>query len=495
MSSGGARRGLRAGVLAFVGILLIQVAWIFAVPPFQGPDEREHAYKAAAVAQGDVALHHRPSRWGEFMRVPAPLVEAAEPVCVARPHFRDNCFGSGEVRGQVEIATAASRYNPAFYAVVGTVARGADGVGSLYLMRLTAAVMCAAMLAAAVAVLGGWARTRWPQVAFLAAMTPTVLFSSSIAGPVGIEMAAAVLAWSAGLALVSARSDLPVPRGVLVAMTAASCVLVTVRTLGPLWFMLIVLTLVLVGGPARLKPLLKQRAVARAAGLVALATALAVAWSALARTNAPATGSGGLVLEPSQLIGEWVVWFLQSVGTFPLRDDPAPLAVYALAFSTWAVLVWASWRAAATPTRLAMAGIVVVSTVLPIAVTVATYAQNGFIWQGRYTYPFAMGFLFLAGWALDRRTQPPSGVLVVAGGVFLTCQLMSVLHVYRKELEESPLRSAEAWVRLPGFGLTLLVVAGSALVLTAMAMPRARPIASHPALDQRVTAARASHVV
>lgn len=501
MSGGGARRGLRTGLLAFLGIVLIQVAWIFAVPPFQGPDEHDHAFKAGAVAHGDFAAQHPPSPggWGELMRVPRDLVDAAEPVCRALPYTQpENCSATGSSDGSlVTVATSAARYNPVFYVIVGTVARGSDGVVSLYVMRFASALMCAALLAAAVSVTGVWSRTLWPYVAILAAMTPTLVFSTAIVAPNGLELASAALAWSAGLGLVSAQVDVPVQRGVLIAMTAASCVLVTLRSLGPLWLVLIVLTLTVVGGPARMKLLLRRRAVARSAALVAAVTVLAVGWSVIARTNAPVTGSSGPMLEPGQALGQWVLWFLQSAGAFPLRNDPAPLILYAVVFSVWAALLWTSWRAADTRTRIVMTGIVVVASVIPLAVTVATYAQNGFIWQGRYSYPLAMGVLFLCGWALDR--QKPlaveRGALAVVGVGFAAAQLIGVLHVYRKELQVSPLRQAEAWLRATDAELTLLVVTGAALVLTAMVLAAATPMAAGPVEARRLVVRSSPHAL
>lgn len=42
----------RFAFLVFLGALLMQAAWIVAVPPFRGSDEFDHAYRAASVADG-----------------------------------------------------------------------------------------------------------------------------------------------------------------------------------------------------------------------------------------------------------------------------------------------------------------------------------------------------------------------------------------------------------------------------------------------------------
>ena len=64
---------LRTLALTLLGVLLVQAAWVLAVPPFRGSDEHDHAYKAAAVARGDWSWDHEvsPMGWGAFVRAPA----------------------------------------------------------------------------------------------------------------------------------------------------------------------------------------------------------------------------------------------------------------------------------------------------------------------------------------------------------------------------------------------------------------------------------------
>ena len=174
----------RVFVWALLGIFAVQVAWVFTVPPFRGLDEHDHSYKVAAVARGDWSPRHEvsPDGWGEFVVVPAALVEAASPVCEALPYTTsDNCSaGPSHGGGLVEVADSAARYNPAFYALVGIPARWADGADSLYAMRLTAVFLCALLIAGAVTVLRSWAETDAPLVGLLLALTPTMVYTTSV---------------------------------------------------------------------------------------------------------------------------------------------------------------------------------------------------------------------------------------------------------------------------------------------------------------------------
>ena len=47
------RPAWRLPALLVLGALVMQAAWILALPPFRGADEFDHAYRAAAVAHGE----------------------------------------------------------------------------------------------------------------------------------------------------------------------------------------------------------------------------------------------------------------------------------------------------------------------------------------------------------------------------------------------------------------------------------------------------------
>ncbi len=69
------------------GVLLAQIAWLVGVPPFRGMDEWDHAYRAAAVAEGQwVAEPTAATRGtGAVLRVPEHIVAAAGPECERLP--------------------------------------------------------------------------------------------------------------------------------------------------------------------------------------------------------------------------------------------------------------------------------------------------------------------------------------------------------------------------------------------------------------------------
>src|SRR3954451_5709421 len=73
----------RASGLLLLGLVLVQVVWIFVVPPFRASDEFDHAYRAAAVARGQwvPSSARAPGVRGSLVTVPDDLVQAARAEC------------------------------------------------------------------------------------------------------------------------------------------------------------------------------------------------------------------------------------------------------------------------------------------------------------------------------------------------------------------------------------------------------------------------------
>jgi hypothetical protein len=113
--------------------------------------------------------------------IPGDVVRAATAVCRSYKYTgHDNCYPIRYVgNGDVEVASAASTYNPAYYLVVGPLARPFNGAGADYAMRVVTAVLCALMMAWAAAITTRWARSVWPLVCMSIGFTPVLVYSSS----------------------------------------------------------------------------------------------------------------------------------------------------------------------------------------------------------------------------------------------------------------------------------------------------------------------------
>ncbi|HWM00652.1 MAG TPA: DUF2142 domain-containing protein [Nocardioidaceae bacterium] len=466
------RSTVRTVAFVLIGVALVQAAWMLTVPPFRGVDEHEHAYKAAAVARGDWSAHHEASEqgWGELVTVPRSLVEAATPVCESLPYTTaDNCRPGAERDGDtVLVASSASRYNPAFYFVIGTAARPFEGTAALYAMRTAGAAMCALLIALAALAARRWARTAWPLAALLTAATPTMLYSTTVAAPNGVEVAGALLVWCALLGLARGPTSSREATWFIAMATAGAIPLVAVRSLGPLWLGLIALTVALLLGRARVGALLRTRAAIVGAVVVLLVMAAGIAWTLGASANDPTA------IDPTNSDSPWpklpmqlVVWLLQSIGVFPTRNEFASLPLYLVAILAWWLLVAFTIRFAHRSERLVLALVFAMTILVPVAAFVATYDRLGTAWQGRYGYPYAMGFILICGWLLDRhaaRTATWRWPVWAAAAAVATTQVIGQLGVLRKEVADSPLSGTPDWITPAPAVVVVLTVAGAGLL-------------------------------
>ena len=469
-------------VLVFVGLLAVQVAWIGSFQAFRGLDEHDHVFRADSVAAGhwlSTGETTDQSR-GELVSVRRSIIEAAEPVCESWPyteHYDCHAYAAdGPDRGM--IASAAARYNPVFYWVIGTAAKPFEGTSAVYAMRVAGAAICALLVALAFAALQQLTASTWRLGALLIVLTPTMTYSTAVAAPNGVEMAAALLTWAALLAVVRSP-EARVPRWLVAFAATGLVVLCTVRTLGPLWALLIVAAVVALTPRARLATLVREhrRSIVTIGGAWVAASLAGAVWSLSSGTNDP--GSEGASLDGSawgDLLDQVVLWTLQSIGAFPARDQQAPVAAYALFVVASVVVLWLGARYASRRTRRVMLAILGAVVVISATITVLTYPSVGFAWQGRYIWPLSMGVPLLAGLAITRTARRTLWLLLITGMV-AGATAVSQVQVLRHETGEDAI--LDNWTFLPAYGLVALTVAGFALVYVAD-LYAGRPKHQHP---------------
>ena len=479
---------LRLFLLVFAGVLAMQSAWMLSVPAFRGLDEHEHAYKAAAVSRGQWSPHVPESAegWGGLVEVPQDIADAARPVCESLPFT--NCDPEGDpAGGTVTVPSSASAYNPVFYFVVGTVARPFSGSTALYAMRAAGAVMCALLIAGAFVTTRRWARSPWPIVSLTVACSPVLLYSTSVAAPNGVEMAGALLAWSAALGLANARTAARSFNAYLLAFTLGAVPLLLVRSLGPLWLVLILLCVAPLFDRQRVADLARLRTAWTSAATVIAGAAGSGAYTLWAGTNRITTvtehfGSLHLSEYPTQVF----MWAIQSVAAFPARDELAPAALYGLVFSVWWVLTVMAFRRATGRARLTMAGIAFFTFAVPIAITAATYDMAGVVWQGRYGLPLLVGFFLVCGWTLDARAAESVGsvgsvgsssyrIVTLAWCAFFVAQAVGVLTVLLRLAERNALGADWTLADPVLWAVPGLVAVGTAVAAVAASSPPTRP--------------------
>ena len=438
--------------------MLLQAAWILTVPPFRGSDEFDHVFRAAAVADGEFVVDDWASDGrGLFVTVPRHIVEAAQFQCEGLDYTGpENCAPAGGTSTHVRAASGAGLYHPAYYWIVGSAAQPFDGAAALYAMRIATALLCLMFLGIAV-----WATTRirsgWPAAGLVVALSPVLVYSTTIVAPNGVEMAAAVALWASLLAVVRDPGSERVPRLLLLA-TISAVTVCSVRMLGPLFVALIVGCVVVSDLQAVRRVVRDHRgALLAAAVAVVAAGAGAAAWVlANGQTGAPPGPEGGGAVNLTQ----WFVWNLQTIAAFPIRNQPGALIIYPIVLVLVAGLVVRALRAAGRAERSAIVCATVVVLTMPLALTLATEGGRGVIWQGRYILPFSVGVLLLAGQALSRTgSTGPSFRVVLPAALSLAGGIAACLVKIRND--ELARGSEDAWHTPP----ELLLVAVTALAI------------------------------
>jgi len=335
-------------------------------------------------------------------------------------------------------------------------------------------------LALALAAVRRWPPSPVAPAVLAVALTPTALYSSVVAAPNGVEMMAG-LGW--GCALIGlAREPDDGRDGLLVAVGAtAGAVLMTVRSLGPLWLVLILVVL-LVALPSlvgRGRRLLRTPGGLVAAGVLALAGLASVAWtlsqSALTIGSSQETSDatwGEAFTKSAELL---ILYPLQSIANFPYRDQFSPLFVYPLYLALGLIaLVGGYLRGSRTHQHGLLLG-VLLSFAVPFVVTFATWRTYGHSWQGRYGMPLGLAVMALAGLAWQSRFRPAWPALAVVGGlVWVLVQVVGPLGVLRLEEGVSPMAGAGWW--LPSEAVTIGVATGGALLMWAAALAWGRSV-------------------
>jgi hypothetical protein len=349
--------------------------------------------------------------------------------------------------------------------------------------------MCALVLCLAGWCLARWVRGPWTVVGLLAGLTPTLVYTTAVVAPNGLEMAAGVLLWAALLGVARDReevADRRTERRLLLAAAVAVVLLCGLRALGPLWVVLVVGCVVTLRGPAAAWAAVGRHRVlaATTVALAGVTTAAVFAWNR-GNVTFPHGLHNGEVDDSVAQVFRYPNWVLASVGAFPYRDQPAPLPVHVLVLLVIATLLVAAVRRGDRAGRRAVVLTSAAFFVVPSVLVAVSLEDRGGMWQGRYSLAFTAGTMLLAGLVLDRVRwrQVPGDVRpqVLAAAMLAAAHVVSVVHVHRDELGRAVSASDPGW-HDPPVVVTGALMAAAWLVLvlavvrtTRRAVPADRP--------------------
>lgn len=476
-------------VVALLSFVLTGGAWALAMPAFSGPDEPAHVYRALAVTSGELRgpsidrVETRPD--GSVFRDPATQVEvpaefrdlAAEAACFAfRPEISVACQDPvADDREPVAVRTQFGRYPPLYYALVGWPGHVFSATPAVHAMRLLSVLLCAVPFSLAAGLLTG---RPLRLLALGLAATPTLVFLAGTVNPSGPEIALAVLLWVLADRVV--RTGRHAPSGVVVATAATATLLAAMRPVSPAFVVAIAVVGMLRHGSVSVARDLWARVDVRAAtAVVVVGVALSIGWllwadpfGALIGTSIP-----GLTLTQAaaQSLARTPRRVVEMIGVFGWLDTNAHGAVYVVWVGLSAALVTAAGVLGRWRDRLAL-GLILLGVLLMPVVSEALQAPDlGFVWQGRYTLPLAVGVWLVAAQVVDERAQHLRGASRAEAVAALLWVPLAVAHLLafaaamRRHLDGLPaplfgwVDGAEAMPFLPAPLALVLAAAGLAL--------------------------------
>jgi hypothetical protein len=476
----------RRVLITFALFFLPMVAWSLASPRYAAPDELDHARKAAGVVRGQVFGDHPTvcdtqtvcgPGWGE-VTIPASFSQG-DPQCFAfHSDVTADCQRFTAVSGTMRLTERARLYPPLYYAVVGIPTLAVTSTQVLYLMRVVSAAWCALLLTAAAMVVRRRARPQRYGLALLAAATPMVVYLSGTVNPNGVEVATAVVFWLAGLAAFDPDPGLDgeaaaLDGRMLALAVAAASLLVVIRPLSWLWAGMIGVALVILVGKRRVRELWRTRQgkiAAAVVGAVCVLQAGYLAATGLLGVDDPDKKAGEPTIEAIR-ISAGKAWGLvqQMIGTFGYLDSPSPALTIAVWLAVLGFLVLVALAVARRRGAWVLGGLTAGVVVVPWVLEVREAPAVGFLWQGRYTLPLAVGVPLLAGHllassALGRRLLDRR-VVVVAAVSLGVAQLLAFYFNLRRYMvgTKGPILILHAdWhPPVPGIGLFVLAAAGT----------------------------------
>ena len=233
---------LRCWLGAFAVLVVIEAAWVFATPLGSAPDEPAHLLRAASLVRGQLlgTPLSRPSNADKSMvtvKVPEIFAYLAHDIPCFQVHPAVPAGCEQQLAGptnDITIADYVGRYPPFYYALVGLPTLALVSAKGGYGARLVSGALAAAMLALAVTSLRRCRGSPLLGAGLALAMTPMALYLGASINPNGLEVAAAISAWVAAMALAS-QAPKDVSASSSGALGISVVVLILTRAISPLW--------------------------------------------------------------------------------------------------------------------------------------------------------------------------------------------------------------------------------------------------------------------
>ena len=393
-------------VLVALGLALLVGAWIAATPPFAAPDEASHYDRALGITNGTI-LGPKVA-YGPIPGLTPPQqvfinhdTRAIEVQTRLLPPGVSCIDGKPDLTSCL-VASPNGNFPPLGY-VLPAVALSVShsSTSGLWLTRAASALQSVAFVLLAVAVL--WDTSAWSLLGLLAAISPMVLFVSSVMNPSGIEITAC-LAFAASVLRIT-RAPARAPLWVWAAFAFAGTVAILS---GPIGLVFAIGDLALLGvllGAGGLRELRRARQFRLSALTLLVAGVVALVYSRIAGFEAtfgisPILHSVRLGLHElrSSVLPD-------AVGNFASRTVSLPLFAHWIWWLLVLVLFASALRVGDRRERLVLASVAVLALAFPVLFYAWVDRFSGFGLQGREVLPPLMLIPLVAGEVIFRHSS------------------------------------------------------------------------------------------
>ncbi len=404
--------------ISFALFALLGVLWATALPLFAGPDEPAHITRAVSVERGQWLGDKIPRTNGGWRAIDIPevVVSSASFACyVFHNEVTADCLKYQGSERVVRSDTPAGTYFPGYYLIVAIPSLISVQAFGIYLMRYLSALLCAALLASALASVRSFPNARIGAVGLAVAVTPVVLFINGTVNPQSLEISAAIAAWASVLALVAKPAEMGVDRRLIVRIAVAFSALGLSRNFAPIWIAAILGAACFVAGMPIVKRWVRDRAIQIAALVIGISTLSQILWNLLIAPldtgQSPAKASfanlvpGGLSnLSRFELMRMTIArsgyFFNSMIGDFGWVGFKSPYAVIVLWTAVIGLVLALALAVSSRRRAVVLLLIAATTTLLPLLIEYRTMRSLGGVWQGRYTLPLAVGVPILGAYLI-----------------------------------------------------------------------------------------------
>ena len=402
-------RPLISLTLAF---FLVIGVWSQLTPLFAAPDEPAGYIRGAALVRGkfvgiDIAASQTTSYWSTYVDIPQQFgVAQLVPWCFVGKPDTPACSQPLEKLTPVEQPrTDMGRYPPIGYFASGLGSLVGATDFSVRLGRLINAALCAFLIALGCVNISS---NRRSIIVVLAAVTPGVIFFSSVISSSAIEISASICLWCSFTTLLSATKIL---RFTLSSVAISSSLLTLARPIG-------VVNVAIIVGVSLIAQADFKESVARTISswrvivTMAISLTLMIAWYLKIYSHHLAER---VVIDPSNPTFRQIVEqstsdisnkVAESIGNFGWLDTPTPTLVVWFFVALFAVIIAQNWPNVSSSNQIAIIFLTIAIPALMIFVNrntqnlLRTYGV-----QGRYLTPLIAGIPIVIGtmWAPQRK--------------------------------------------------------------------------------------------